>query len=131
MGQYTQGISIDGIYYDVPLIVVQRNFDFLDKYAERTEDGDLKRGLIGVYANYTMCFGTIDNDSLYQSIIDKLTEPVEYHDFSIPTTGGVHQFRGYISGLSDQIQKIKSNTATFAGLKCKFTAKKPFRVPTK
>lgn len=131
MGQYTQGIKIDGIYFDVPLLAIQRNFDFLDKYAERTENGDLKRELIGVYANYTMCFGTIDNDSLYQSIIDKLTEPVEYHDFSLPTTAGLYQFRGYVSSVSDQIQKIKSTTAKFTGLQCKFTAKKPFRVPTK
>jgi hypothetical protein len=131
MSKYTQGISIDGIYYDVPILSIQRNFDFLDKYAQRTEDGDLKRGLIGVYANYTIGFGTFENDSLYERLVDKLTEPVEFHDFAIPTTTGMYQFRGYVSGISDQIQVIRSKTARFTGLKCKFTAKKPFRVPAR
>lgn len=131
MGQYTQGISIDGIYFDVPLVSIKRKADFLDKYAERTEDGDLKRELIGVYYNYQITFGVINDDVTYDALYDKLTEPVEYHDFIIPTTGGVFQFRGYISGISDQIQKIKSTTAKFTGLQCKFTAKKPFRVPVK
>ena len=46
--EYTQGIKIDGISYDVPLVSIKRTAEFLDKYAERTEDGDLKRELIGV-----------------------------------------------------------------------------------
>ena len=46
---YTQGIEIDGVYFDVPFLSIKRTADFLDKYAERTEDGDLKRELIGVY----------------------------------------------------------------------------------
>ncbi len=29
--EYTQGIIIDGITYDVPLVSVKRNFDVLDK----------------------------------------------------------------------------------------------------
>ena len=126
----TQGIKIDGTNYNVPLIGISRNFDFLDKYAERTESGDLQRELIGVYANYTLLFCTINDDALYQSLIDKLTEPVNFHDFVLPTTGGIFSFRGYISSVSDQITKIKTSTAKFSSLQCNFTAKKPFRVPT-
>ena len=97
--EYTQGIRIDGIYFDVPLVSIKRTADFLDKYAERTEDGDLKRELIGVYFNYQMSFGTIDNDELYEKLWDKLTEPVEFHDFSLPTVKGAYSFRGYVSGV--------------------------------
>ncbi|MBQ7924899.1 MAG: hypothetical protein IJ335_01230 [Lachnospiraceae bacterium] len=127
--EFTQGIRIDGILYDVPLVSIKRAADVLDKYAERTEDGDLKRELIGVYFNYQMSFGTIDDDNTYDALWDKLTEPVEYHDFTLPTTKGTYSFRGYISGVSDEIEKVLADTVKFKGLQCKFTAKMPARVP--
>lgn len=127
--QYNQGITIDGQYFDVPLISLKRSVDFLDKYAERTEDGDMKRELIGVYINYQMAFGTIDDDNTYEKLFDKLTEPVEFHDFELPTTKGKYAFRGYISSVSDEVYKIKGNTAKFKGLQCRYTSKKPARVP--
>ena len=129
MERYTQGIRIDGTFYNVPLVAIKRTADFLHKYAERTEDGDMKSELIGVYFNYQMSFGTIDDDTLYEALWDKLTEPVEYHDFSLPTLKGTYSFRGYISGVSDEIEKIFEETAKFKGLQCKFTAKKPARKP--
>ena len=96
--EYTQGIIIDGITYDVPLVSVKRNFDVLDKYAERNEEnGDLLREILGVYANYDMAFGVIDDDDTYEGLIDKLTEPTEFHDFVLPSTKGDFSFRGYIS----------------------------------
>lgn len=127
--EYTQGISIDGTKFNIPLISIKRTAEVLDKYAERTEDGDLKRELIGVYYNYQMSFGTIDNDDLYEALWDKFTEPVEFHDFTLPTTRGTHSFRGYISSVSDEVEKILSDTAKFKGLQCKFIAKKPSRIP--
>lgn len=129
MAEYTQGIEIDGKMFKIPMVSVKRSADFLDKYAERSEDGDLKRELIGVYFNYQMSFGVIDDDNLYEELFDKLTEPVEYHDFALPTTKGTYRFRGYISSVSDEIEKILSNTAKFKGLQCKFTAKAPARRP--
>ena len=125
----TQGIKIDGIDYNIPLVSVKRTADFLDKYAERTEDGDLKREILGVYFNYQLSIGTINDEEEYEKVYDKLTEPVEYHDFELPTTRGTYQFRGYISSVSDEIEKIFSDTARFKGLSCKFTAKKPARTP--
>ena len=127
MAEYKQGIYIDGIFFDVPLVSVKRSFDFLDKYAERTEDGDLKRELIGVYANYTMNFGVIDDDDTYEALVDKLTEPVEFHDFTLPSTKSSYSFRGYVSSLSDEMLKIEKDTVKFKGLTCKYISKKPFR----
>lgn len=129
MAKYKKGIRIDDTYYGVPLVSIKRMADFLDKYAERTEDGDLKRELIGTYINYQMSFGTIDDDALYEALYNKLTEPVEFHDFEVPTTSGSYNFRGYISGVSDEIEKIFSDTAKFKGLQCKFTAKGPAKRP--
>ena len=51
--KFEKGIKVDGIYYDIPMVSLKRNADFLDKYAERSEEGDLLRELIGVYYNYT------------------------------------------------------------------------------
>ena len=79
--EYTQGIYIDGTYFDVTLVSVKREAKFLDKYAEREEEtGDLLRELIGVYINYTMNFGTIDDDDTYEKLWDILTQPVAFHD---------------------------------------------------
>lgn len=130
MAEYTQGIRIDGTYYDVPLMSIKRNFDVLDKYAERNEeDGDLLREILGVYANFTLSFGIVEDDGLYERLIDKLTEPTEFHDFSVPTTNGEFKFKGYISQVSDEVMKIYSDTAKFQNLTCKFTMKAPFRRP--
>ena len=129
MAEYKQGIYIDNIFFDVPLVSVKRNFDFLDKFAERTEDGDLKRELIGVYANYTMNFGTIDDDDTYERLVSKLTEPVDFHDFVLPSTKKTYSFRGYVSSLSDEMLKIEKETVKFKGLTCKYISKAPFRRP--
>lgn len=127
MVEYTQGISIDGRYFSIPLVSVKRNFDFLDKYAERTEEGVLERELIGVYINYTMNFGVIDDDATYGELVDILSQPVPFHDFTVPTTNGSYSFRGYVSGLSDEMEKIYDETVRFQGLTCKYTAKVPAR----
>lgn len=40
-------LTIDGTIYNVKVKVgLKRNVDFLDKYANRSDDGDLKRELI-------------------------------------------------------------------------------------
>ena len=50
-------LYIDGIGYKIDVLSVKRTADFLDKYAERTENGDLERELIGVYFNYKLQLG--------------------------------------------------------------------------
>ena len=130
MAEYTQGIYIDGNLYNVPLVSIKRTFDVLDKYAERNEEnGDLLREILGVYANYQLNFGIIEDDDLYERLIDKLTEPEEFHEFEIPDTKKPFPFRGYISQVSDEVMKIYDNTVKYQNLTCKFTMKKPFRTP--
>ena len=129
MAKYTQGITIDGTYYDIPLVSLKRTGDFLDKYAERTEDGDMKRELIGVYYNYQLAFGKIEDAQLYNTLYAKLTEPIEFHNFIVPTDIGQYAFKGYISSVSDEAERVYTNTAKFKSLSCKFTAKAPARKP--
>lgn len=129
--RFQKGIKVDGQYFDIPMVSLKRNADFLDKYAERTEDGELHRELIGVYYNYTLTVGDSDafGDTDYDAFWDKMTEPVEFHDISIPTKSGYYTFRGYISSVSDEYKKILENEAEFTGFTCKFTAKSPARTP--
>lgn len=68
-------ITIDGVSFDVPVIGIVRRAEFLDKYAERTEDGVLHRELIGVYFNYQIQFGSTTDTTEYAALWTKLTEP--------------------------------------------------------
>lgn len=124
---FTQGIRIDGIYFDIPLVSLKRNADVLDKYAKRTEDGDLKRKVIGVYYNYQLTVGVVNDIDTYKSLWNKLTEPVEFHTIELPDASGTYSFVGYVSSVSDEYRKITTSGATFQGLTCKFTAKSPSR----
>lgn len=127
--KFEKGIKVDGTHFDIPMVSLKRNADFLDKYAERTEDGVLHRELIGVYYNYTLTVGTSAafGDTDYEAFWDKMTEPVEFHQISIPTKNGYYTFTGYISSVSDEYRKILDNKAEFSGFTCKFIAQSPAR----
>lgn len=129
--EFQRGIKVDGTFFDIPMVSLKRNANFLDKYAERVESGDLERELIGVYYNYTLTVGTSSDfgDTDYDEFWDKMTEPVEFHDISIPTGNGYYTFKGYISSVSDEYEKILKDKAVFKGFTCKFTAKSPARTP--
>lgn len=129
--KFEKGIKVDDIHFDIPMVSLKRNADFLDKYAERTEDGDMQRELIGVYYNYTLTVGTSSNfgDTDYDAFWEKMTEPVEFHQISIPTKNGYYTFIGYISSVSDEYKKILNDKAEFTGFTCKFIAKSPARTP--
>ena len=78
-------VIVDGIGYDIDVLHLKRTADFLDKYAERTESGDLKRELIGVYFNYKLELGPGIKPDEYARFWRKLTEPVEFHTVTVPT----------------------------------------------
>ena len=129
--RFQKGIKVDGIQFDIPMVSLKRTADFLDKYAERTEDGELHRELIGVYYNYTLTAGTSTDfgDTDYDAFWEKMTEPVEFHEISVPVRGGYYTFTGYISSVSDEYKKILNNEAEFTAFTCRFTAKRPARTP--
>lgn len=129
--KFEKGIMVDGIFFDIPMVSLKRSADFLFKYAERNEEGELLAELIGVYYNYTLTAGTSTDfgDTDYDAFWDKMTEPVEFHDISIPTKNGYYTFKGYISSVSDEYKKILDNKAEFTGFTCKFIAQKPARTP--
>jgi len=127
MDVWSDFLKIDDEIYNIPVLVgIKRNADFLDKYAERTEDGDLKRELIGVYFNYkSIKFAkqTDANYSEYNRLYNKLTEAEEFHDIEI----GNFTFRAYFSNVSDEMYAFKNDKPYFKNLTVNFTAKMPAR----
>lgn len=120
-------IVIDGITFYIGVFAdIKEAADFLDKYANRTEDGDLKRELIGVYFNFSdIKFEpqTDDNYEEYERLWNKLSEPEEFHQIKIAN----FEFKAYFSNVSRVICGYKNNRAYRKDMTVNFTAKKPAR----
>lgn len=120
-------LIIDGIKYNIHVKVgVKRTADFLYKYANRVQSGDLESELIGVYFNYSgISFEkqTDKNYNEYNSLYNKLTEPEEFHTITIAN----FTFRAYFANISDQIYRYKDGKAYFENLTVDFTSKSPAR----
>lgn len=130
--KFEKGIIVDGTYFDIPMVSLKREAPFLDKFAERVESGELERELIGVFYNYTLTVGNSSDfgDTDYDFFWDFMTAPIPFREISIPIKNGYYTFKAYISSISDEYKKILDNEAEFTGFTCKFTAKRPARIPT-
>ena len=128
MDIWSDFLTIDGTVYNIKVKTgVKRNADFLDKYAKRTDDGDLKRELIGVYFNYrTINFErqTDENYDEYNRLYDKLTEAEEFHNINIAGEA----FTAYFSNVSDTMYLYKNGRPYFKDLTVNFIAKAPARM---
>ena len=120
-------IVIDGKEYEVPIAELKRRADILDKYAHRSEDGNLHREVIGTYYNYELKIGVQYNKELYNELFEVLSAPVDSHMVIMPNDG--IQFEGYFSSISDTVLRIEDDGTLYNGLSCKFTATKPRRIP--
>lgn len=121
-------VIIDGVTYDVPVASIRRTADFLDKYAERTEDGVLHRELIGVYFNYQIQFGHTLDTAEYAKLWQKLTEPVEFHEVTVPDEDGEsYTFTAYFSSVGDELRKVKDAKTFWKSLTVHFVAQSPAR----
>lgn len=123
-------IIIDGIEYAVPIIKLQRKGDILDRVANRTEDGDLHREVIGTYYNYSLEIGRVRDLVLYEMLWNVLTEPVAFHTIELPHD---HiSFQGYFGSVQDEIVKVDDDTGDviYKSLTCNLVARLPRRRPT-
>lgn len=121
-------LYIDGIGYKIDVLSVKRTADFLDKYAERTENGDLERELIGVYFNYKLQLGPGVDRTEYARLWDKLTEPVEFHEVTVPDEDGDYTFTAYFSNVADELLRKVAEKNYWKNLTVNFIAKKPARI---
>lgn len=125
---YTQGLAIDGTLYRVPLVKVQREFNFLEKYANRTEDGDIKIETIGGYQNYTVSIGIIDDPEEYERLWEHITDAGNrFHTVYIPDSTSAFEFYGYFSSIKDEIEKVYEDSVVYKSLSFKMISKKPTR----
>lgn len=119
-------LFIDNEQFNVKVYTgINRTADVLDKYAVRTEDGNLNREIIGVYVNFDNIKFDKQKDSNYNEynrLWNKLTEPVEFHTIQL---GYDEPFIAYISSVSDTVYKIKNNKTYHKNLTCKFICRKP------
>jgi hypothetical protein len=126
-------VTIDGTPYAIGVISLTRTADFLDKYAERTEDGVLHRELIGVYYNYKLTLAapvTSAEIASYQSLWDKLTEAEEFHTVTVPDeTTTPYTFTAYFASVGDELRKTKTGANYWKGLTVHFIAQSPAIVP--
>lgn len=120
-------IIIDGKNYNIPVISLKRQAEFLDKYANRTEDGVLHRELIGVFFNYQLQFGITTDTAEYQKLWEKLTEPEEFHTVTVPDEKDKYTFTAYFSNVADEMLRKKANKNFFQNLTVNFIAKAPAR----
>lgn len=121
-------LYIDGIGYKIDVLSVKRTADFLDKYAERTENGDLERELIGVYFNYKLQLWPGIDRTEYARFWDKLTEPVEFHEVTVPDEDGDYTFTAYFSNVADELLRKVAEKNYWKNLTVNFIAKKPARI---
>jgi hypothetical protein len=123
-------VIIDGVSFDISVISIKRQAQFLDRYAERTMDGVLHRELIGVFFNYTLQLGSSLNTSAYAALWEKLTEPTEFHSVTCPDeTGTPYTFTAYFATVADELRRSKSGVNYWKNLTVDFIAQSPARVP--
>ena len=81
-----------------------------------------------MYFNYTLTFPNLAlNIAEYEKLWNKVTEPVEFHDFVVPGTTGTFSFRGYITTAGDALRRVHNNKNYWGGLSIKLIAKEPAR----
>lgn len=128
--KYTQGLIIDGTTYNIPFISVKRTLDFLEKFAERSEDGDIQIETIGLYKNYTISIGLIEDAELYDQLIEHITDcENRFHHVTLPDASKQFDFYGYFSSIKDEVEKVLENGAQYKGLSWNMRSKQPYKTP--
>jgi hypothetical protein len=123
-------ITIDGTSYAVSILEENRSADMLFKYAERTEDGILHSELIGCYFNYKgLRLGKITDTTLYASLWQKLTEPVESHSITVFDETGEYTFDAYFANIKDALRIVKAGMPYWKDLTFDIVAISPARTP--
>lgn len=120
-------IVIDGKKYNIKFVSLKRSADFLDKFAERTEDGELHREMIGTYYNFQLKLGwSKGNPTEYDALWETLSNPTEFHDVVVPYgKRGTYSFKAYFADVSDELMWTNDNENYWNNLTVNFVAQKP------
>ena len=118
-------MTIDGVTFTVNILDFEETSQFLDKYAERTEDWTLRRELAGILFNYELTLGEIQSQATMQALWDKLHEFVEFHEVTLPHDEGLQTYQAYVTGCKRSLKKRVNGVNTWGGFSIKFIAKAP------
>lgn len=119
-------IKIDGLEFGVDILSIDMAADMLDKFAERTSNGVLRRELIGVYYNFGITFASgYKNPAEYARLWRKLTEAVEFHTVTLWDEVGEYTQVGYFAETRHSISKLVNGTPYWKSLSTSFIAKEP------
>ena len=117
-------IKIDNISFDLNIVSLQEEDTFVDKYAERTESFDLERELVGLFINYRVKLGDIQDKTEAQKFLNKIREVVPFHEVELPFDDTTLKFKAYITGITRSLlSTIKGNR--WGGYEIRFIAKTP------
>lgn len=122
-------VTVDSTTYDVNVISMTRSAEFLDKFAERVESGELKRELIGVYFNYQLVISPGTDIAEYAAFWVKITEPEEFHTVTVYDEDGTYTFTAYFSNIKDELRRVSGSSVYWKNLTINFIARSPARTP--
>ena len=122
-------LTIDGTAYAVNITDLKQTSEFLDKYANRTEDGNLNRALIGVYFNYELTLGDIQDQDTMNTLWGVINAAEEFHTVILPHDNTFLTFQAYVTGTSRNLLRRRNGVNNWGGYVISFIAKAPYLTP--
>lgn len=96
--------------FTVGLVSLSRNFRIDEKYRVTTEDGQIRREIRGIYTDYSVVIGDVDQ-AQYDLLIDTLTSSEESQVVTLPYgRNGTVTFRAAFESISDGISYIDEDS---------------------
>lgn len=119
-------LTIDGVQYNVNVVSLMESSEFLDSAeTHRTILGDLFRRLIGIYFNYELELGEIQDPENAIALWNAIHTFVPFHTVTLPHNEGLQTFKAYVTGCSRPLLKRINGVNYWGGYKIKFIAKAP------
>ena len=99
-------LKIGNSIFRVGLVSLSRSFRVDEKYRVTTEDGKIRREIRGIYTDYTVEIGDVDQEQ-YDLLIETLTSTEESQTVTLPYgRGGTITFQAAFESISDGISYI-------------------------
>lgn len=92
--------------FTVGLVKLNRNFRIDEKYRVTTEDGQVHREIRGIYTDYALEIGDVDQTQ-YDALIEALTSDEESQTVTLPYgRSGTVTFQAAFESISDGVTYI-------------------------
>lgn len=121
-------IQIDGQTFTLPILrdAIEMSADFLERSANRTDDGVVHIVNIGLFETYQITTGRFADMAEYTRLYAKLTETKRIHTVTLPGVEGDRSFRAYFSSIKHRLRrKDSAGKYQWAGLSFRVTPEGP------